>query len=541
MKMRKVVAKAIAKSMLIPMLAVSLLIPSAVVYTSPMQVSAVETIEVTGYLQEIVGTVITFKTDAGTMLIKLDTTTDLSGCTGLVANAPLSIAVYRGDDAYMHANRIVTTTAAAVGTASSGDQSAQAAPAATSPYASMSAAQVQEAALAAAQEAANKAAAEGADAAGIQAAAQAAVERVASEYAQAVQAAEEAKKNAQKAAQENNNASSGSTVTTSDGVTVDTGNPVTVTGKVDEGSTSSLINLTTSDGQMKVKIDSNTDLSKSLGMAVGSRVTATVGYGSDAYMHAIRIVSGEVKSGGSYATAKGTLVDGSWKEVIKLRADGKTTTYYVDDTTDMSQAPLLLPNRIVTISYYEGTDGKRHAASVKDEGESASSKSSSKSSSDSSSKTRSDTVIVTGKIGDNSRSNLIYLKIDGNDEMMQIKPDSNCDMSRSKILIPGNTVKAEIYRNDDDGYMHAVAFTAEYRLDGDANVDKNEPMTVTGKVSSGSNANIINLNIDGEIMKIRLDSTTDYSKCRVIKSDKTIRVSIGYGDDAYMHAISISE
>ena len=150
-----------------------------------------------------------------------------------------------------------------------------------------------------------------------------------------------------------------------------------------------------------------------------------------------------------------------------------------------------------------------------------------------------ETITVTGKLCFGSKSDMVNLEMEG--IMMKLKLDSNCSLSQSRILIPGNSVRADIYRNDDDGYMHAVSFMANYELDPDASVDRTDPVTLTGRVSSGSDANIIYLNVDGNIMKIRLDSTTDYSKCRVIEGDKIIHVIAGKGSDSFLHAISISE
>lgn len=49
------------------------------------------------------------KTAQGEMEIKLDTSTDMSGCRVLVAGKTYSVAVSRGSDAYMHAASISTT------------------------------------------------------------------------------------------------------------------------------------------------------------------------------------------------------------------------------------------------------------------------------------------------------------------------------------------------------------------------------------------------------------------------------------------------
>lgn len=49
------------------------------------------------------GDILYFNTSAGEMEIKLDSTTDMSGCSVLVANKYYSVTCARGSDAYMHA------------------------------------------------------------------------------------------------------------------------------------------------------------------------------------------------------------------------------------------------------------------------------------------------------------------------------------------------------------------------------------------------------------------------------------------------------
>ena len=50
---------------------------------------------------------------------------------------------------------------------------------------------------------------------------------------------------------------------------------------------------------------------------------------------------------------------------------------------------------------------------------------------------------------------------------------------------------------------------------------------------------MLNLNINGGIMKIKIDDSTDTSKCRVLKEGKKLKVEIERGSDSYLHAVSI--
>lgn len=80
---------------------------------------------VTGTIgQKTKGDILYLNTDAGEMELKLDSTTDMSGCSVLVADKYYSVTCARGSDAYMHAVSIAdavkpltdTKTAAAVST-----------------------------------------------------------------------------------------------------------------------------------------------------------------------------------------------------------------------------------------------------------------------------------------------------------------------------------------------------------------------------------------------------------------------------------------
>jgi len=319
---------------------------------------------------------------------------------------------------------------------------------------------------------------------------------------------------------------------------------VTITGSVEEGSTRKILILATRDDVTKVKIDPETDLSGVQNLSIGGRITVVAGLKADSYLHALRITADDITGYACYAVT-GTFVTGSPAERVILRVNGFNTEYYVDAAADVPDSSQLLPGKKLTVTYYVGVDNRRHAVKISDASRPFISSGSSDSASQNGNATSDsppgtpETITVSGKIGSGSKSDLVSIYMEG--YPMQIKPDSSCDLSKSKILIPGNNVNAAVYRNDDDGYMHAVSFSANYKLDADVSVDMRDPVTVTGKVSSGSDANVIHLNVDGCIMEIHLDSTTDYSKCRVIEGNKIISASIGYGSDGCLHAISISE
>lgn len=85
--------------------------------TIGVTVDSSKTSTVTGTIGEKTkGDVLFFNTSAGEMQIKLDSTTDMSGCNVLVINKTYTITCARGSDAYMHAVSISDSSAGAVGT-----------------------------------------------------------------------------------------------------------------------------------------------------------------------------------------------------------------------------------------------------------------------------------------------------------------------------------------------------------------------------------------------------------------------------------------
>lgn len=89
--------------------------------TVGVTVDSSKTSTVTGTIGEKTkGDVLYFNTYAGEMQIKLDPSTNMSGCSVLVINKTYTITCARGSDAYMHAVSIVDSSAAAVTTGSTG-------------------------------------------------------------------------------------------------------------------------------------------------------------------------------------------------------------------------------------------------------------------------------------------------------------------------------------------------------------------------------------------------------------------------------------
>ncbi len=68
-----------------------------------------------------------------------------------------------------------------------------------------------------------------------------------------------------------------------------------------------------------------------------------------------------------------------------------------------------------------------------------------------------------------------------------------------------------------------------------------EENKATGIVASNSTQSLLLLNTSGGQMKIKLDSGTDFSECRVLVGGQTVTVTYYRGDDAYLHASKVSD
>ena len=73
-------------------------------------------------------------------------------------------------------------------------------------------------------------------------------------------------------------------------VEIDKSSPATVTGTVASGSTQNVLYLSTSGGTMELKLDAVNSISNCKAFVNGKKLTVTCARGSDAYMHALDIV-----------------------------------------------------------------------------------------------------------------------------------------------------------------------------------------------------------------------------------------------------------
>ena len=240
---------------------------------------------VTGTIQEkSKSDLLYFATSAGVMEIKLDTTTDMSGCKILVTDKTYSITCVRGSDAYMHAVSITDSAAGA-------------------PV-----------------------------------------------YTQG---------------------SSGSFSSyTPAPVTEITSDVTWVTGTVSDKTKEDLIYLSTSGGKMQIKIDSNTDSRSGMVVTPGTKLTISVYHGSDAYMHAAKIIATKDNYGApqidssTTATVTGTVGKNSNENVLYLVTTGGEMELKLDALSSVTSCKILVSGKKISVTCARGSDAYMNATAI---------------------------------------------------------------------------------------------------------------------------------------------------------------------------------
>lgn len=319
----------------------------------------------------------------------------------------------------------------------------------------------------------------------------------------------------------------------------------TVHGTVSSGTTSELLRLSTREGEMQIKLDSGTDTSGCKILLPGSKVSVSVSHGSDGYLHAVKL-TGEVQTpsttldSSTTATVTGTIGDKSKDDVLCFKTQQGEMEIKLDPSTNLSGCSVLVADKTYTIVCVRGSDAYMHAVSISDGASSSGTGSSDTNytgiSPAPSSPVGVSTSTVTGTVTGDTKENLLYLSTKSGD--MQIVIDNNTDSRNGMVLTPGNKLSVSVYRGSD-AYMHAATIFGT--KDGSqASVDTSSVATVTGTVGSKSNENLLYLSTNYGEMELKLDSVSSVNNLKVLVSGKKVTVTCARGNDAYMHALTIT-
>lgn len=292
-----------------------------------------------------------YSSSSGNYVIKIDSDTDTSRCKMLIPGKAVTVGIYRGDDAYLHADNIVSgkvnanvsidsnrsTVTGKVMDATTEDML----------YLDTSSGEM------------HIKLDTTTDYSGIK------LMTVGKEISVVTSRGSDAYMHAISISDNSVSGSSGSTSTsTSDSAPANT---TMVTGTPTDKSTANVLYLNTSGGVMYLVIDSNTDTSGGFMFTPGNKVTAYVYRGSDANMHAAKVVGTRASGatvGSSTTTFSGSVESNSTEEILYLNTSGGTMKFKLDSTTTLNNAKGLTKGKIVTISGSVGSDEFWHAVSI---------------------------------------------------------------------------------------------------------------------------------------------------------------------------------
>lgn len=320
----------------------------------------------------------------------------------------------------------------------------------------------------------------------------------------------------------------------------------TVQGSVMNGTTTEILKLDTQEGNMEIKLDSGTDVSECKVLLPGNKISVSVSHGSDAYLHAVKIVAGLRSDTVSLDTSKsstvtGTVTDKSKDGVLYVKTAQGDMEIKLDAATDMNGCGVLVADRTYQITCVRGSDAYMHATSITDSlgsalGSTASTVPASSLTPAPESSVGVDTSTVTGTVNKKTTSDRLFLETQYG--QMEIAIDQNTDARSGIFLMPDRKLSVAVYRGSD-AVMHAATIVAAKESVIPVSVDSSNPSTVTGTIDKKSTENILFLDTQYGEMELKLDNVRNITGCKVLVKDRKVTVTCVRGSDAYMHALDI--
>ena len=305
----------------------------------------------------------------------------------------------------------------------------------------------------------------------------------------------------------------------------------TVSGEILSGTTEELLLLSTAQGRMEIRLDSETDASACKVLLPGREIYVAVTHGSDGYLHAAQITSSvqEKENTIDYSTSvtvTGEISGKTKEDILYLNTDQGEMQIRLDSSTNLEGIQVLVAGETYQITCARGSDAWLHAVSM----------------SDTAAAVVTETIngisvtTLKGTVADRTKDDLLYLSTDGGE--MQFVIDGDSDVSNGRVLMPGRKVTVSFYRGSD-AYLHAARIVGEKESVSAASVDTSASTAVMGTVDGKSTENTLYLNTAGGTMELRLDSSSSFSNCRVLVKGRQVVVVCARGSDAYMHAVSV--
>jgi len=311
----------------------------------------------------------------------------------------------------------------------------------------------------------------------------------------------------------------------------------TVQGKVMEGTTAKLLYLDTSDGRMEIKIDGSTSTGNCKMLLPDKKISVSVSHGSDGYLHAVAISENGESPSVNLDTSKvsnvvGTVNSRTTEEVLHLDTAQGEMELKIDKNTDLSNCSVLVVSGKYVVSCARGEDAYMHAISIADVAAAASQTYSQEAVVNPTGETRS----VTGTVKADSEESTLYLAT--SEGTFTFKIDSSTDTSKGMVMTPDNKMMVTYFRGSDN-FLHAASLVG-VKDSSSASVDTSSQSTVIGTVKEKSTENILLLDTSAGEMELKMDKVSAPVGCKVLVKGKKISVTCSRGDDAYMHALTIT-
>ena len=323
----------------------------------------------------------------------------------------------------------------------------------------------------------------------------------------------------------------------------------TVQGRVMEGTTAKLLYLDTSDGKMEIKIDGSTSTGNCKMLLPDKKISVSVANGNDGYLHAVTISENGENPSVELDTSKvsnvvGTVNEKTTENVLHLDTAQGEMELKIDKNTDLSNCSVLVVSGKYVVSCARGEDAYMHAISIADVA-AAPVPSTDTSQTGTDSQTYSQTPVVnptgetrsvTGTVKDNSEESTLYLATSEGTFTFNI--DDSTDTSKGMVMTPENKMMVTYFRGSDD-LLHATSLVG-VKDSSSASVDTSSQATVIGTVKKKSTENILVLDTSAGEMELKMDKVAAPSGCKVLVEGKKISVTCSRGDDAYMHALTVT-
>ncbi|MCM1268320.1 MAG: hypothetical protein NC302_10485 [Bacteroidales bacterium] len=337
------------------------------------------------------------------------------------------------------------------------------------------------------------------------------------------------------------------------GITVQAAEVIaTVQGKVMEGTTTKLLYLDTSDGKMEIKIDESTSTGNCKMLLPKKKVSVSVANGNDGYLHAVTISeSGESPSvavdTSKVSSVVGTVNAKTTEEVLHLDTAQGEMELKLDRDTDFSNCSVLVVSGKYVVRCARGDDAYMHALSVADVAAAPAGDTQTDVAAQTGAAAQAsaqtpvtnvtgETRSVTGTVKESTNEYVLNLGTSEGDFTFMI--DETTDTSKGMILTPENKIMVTYFRGSDNN-LHASAVTG-VKDSSSAVLDDSASATVTGTVKKKSTENILVLDTSAGEMELKLDKVESLSGCKALVTGKKVSVTCKRGNDAYMHALTIT-